>query len=95
MCGVCVCYLRAPGEAGPYYSRQELAVYGGGRDDLRRGHGGDALKGLLLGILVLHGNKHTLFQVLHGLMISHQPMTLHSVVEGGKFLKFYRRTEET
>ena len=75
---VCVCYLCAPGEAGPYYSRQELAVYGGGWDDLRRGHGGDALKSLLLGILVLHGNKHTLFQVLHGLIISHQDTSFSS-----------------
>lgn len=54
---VCVCYLCVAGEAGPYYSRQELAVYGGGWDDLSWGHGGDALQSLLLGILVLHGNR--------------------------------------
>lgn len=53
---VCVLYLSVAGEAGSHYSRQQLAVYGGGWDDLSRGHGRDALQSFLLGILVLHAN---------------------------------------
>lgn len=59
---VCTCvhkyYLCISREAGTDYPRQQLAVYGRGWDDLSRGHGGDALQSFLLGILVLHVNKH-------------------------------------
>lgn len=50
-------YLCVPGERGVDYSGQELAVDGSGRDDLCRGHGGDAVQRLALGVLVLHRNR--------------------------------------
>lgn len=61
---LCVCYLCVAGEAGPYYTRQQFAVYGGGWDNLSWRHGGDALQGLFLGILVLHSNTQvTTFRI--------------------------------
>lgn len=50
-------YLCISGERGMNYSRQELAVDGGGWDNLSRGHGRDAVQRLILGILVLHSNR--------------------------------------
>lgn len=64
--GLCLCYLWVAREAGPYDPRQELAVDGSGRDDLSRGHGGDALQSFLLGILVLRkANTHKTKQETH------------------------------
>ena len=52
MCA-CVSHLCVAREAGPHDAGQQLAVYGCGRDDLGRGHGGDALQSLLFGTVVL------------------------------------------
>lgn len=52
-----VSYLCVPGKRGMDYSGQELAVDGSGGDDLSRGHGGDAVQRLALGVLVLHRNR--------------------------------------
>ena len=56
---VCVSHLCVAREAGPDDAGQQFAVYGCGRDDLGRGHGGDALQSLLFSTVVLgrHVNR--------------------------------------
>lgn len=61
-------YPRRPWEGGAWNPGQpQLVVDGGGRDDLCGRHGGHVLQGLILGSLILEGDRDTqTYYVTHG-----------------------------